>query len=88
MAISTKVMSFFLRARYAVTTSGSFLLMLIRMSINVGFVIIGVVILGVLCVGLATTTNLLRGTSYSGVKIWKDSLTSLWNQSMLRSGKR
>lgn len=86
--VQIKVAKFFSRALSAIITNVNFLLMLGKIAINVGFVIIAVGILGVLCVGLAATTNLLRGTNYSGAKILKDLMTSLWKKSLNESSKK
>ena len=63
-------------------TSVSSLLISLKMLLSVGFVIIAVVILGVLLGALVHIHNYRNGTKLRAGQILKDTLISLWNQSM------
>jgi hypothetical protein len=70
---------------HAITTSISSLLIWIKMLFIVGFVIIAVAVLGVLLDVLVRLSNYRNGTEYRTGQILKDSLISLWSQSLAKT---
>ena len=85
---STKEKNFFSRVRHATTTSVNSLSTWGKMLLNVGCVIIGVVILGALLESMALIANLRSGTQYRTDRIFKDLLTSLWNDSLEKTKQK